>query len=57
MTIPDVPLEAVAICADLDKNVFYAAHTDPKVAAALRDTHWYEVREWTSTGPGTAAAP
>jgi hypothetical protein len=57
MTIPDVPLEAVAICADLDKNVFYAAHTDPKVAVALRDTHWYEVREWTSTGPGTAAAP
>ena len=32
--------------ADLDKNVFYAAHTDPQVAEALRDTHWYEVREW-----------
>jgi hypothetical protein len=45
----------VAICADLDKNVFYAAHTDPKVAEALRDTHWYEVREWATTGPGTSA--
>jgi hypothetical protein len=53
MTIPDVPLEAVAICADLDKNVFYAKHTDPKVAEALKETHWYEVREWTTTGPGT----
>ena len=57
MTIPGVPLEAVAICADLDKNVFYAKHTDPKVAEALKETHWYEVREWTTTGPGTDAAP
>jgi len=57
MTIPDVPLEMVAICADLDKNVFYAEHTDPNVAQALKQTHWYEVREWTTTGPGTEAAP
>jgi hypothetical protein len=57
MTIPDVPLDAVAICADLDKNVFYAEHTDPNVAEALKQTHWYEVREWTTTGPGTDAAP
>jgi hypothetical protein len=56
MTIPDVPLDAVAICADLDKNVFYAEHTDPNVAEALKQTHWYEVREWTTTGPGTDAA-
>ena len=53
VNLPDVPLQAVAICADLDKNVFYAQHTDPKVAEALRDTHWYEVREGTTTGPGT----
>jgi hypothetical protein len=39
------------------KNVFYAAHTDPKVAEALRDTHWYEVREWATTGPGANARP
>jgi hypothetical protein len=52
-----VPLEAVAICADLDHNVFFAEHTDPAVAVALRETHWYEVREWTTTGPGTDAAP
>jgi hypothetical protein len=53
MTLPDVPLEAVAICADLDKNVFYAKHTDPKVAEALRETHWYELQEWTTSGQGT----
>ena len=57
VTLGDFPLGAVALCADLDKNVFYAAHTDAKVAAALRDTHWYEVREWATSGPGAAAQP
>ena len=55
MKIPQVPLEAVAICCDLDKNVFYAKHTDREVALALRETHWFEVTEWTSSGPGRAA--
>jgi len=50
----DVPLETVAICADLDHNVFYALHTDPQVAEALRGTHWFELREWHTRGPGTA---
>ena len=34
MTLPDLSLNEVAICADLDKNVFYAEHTDPSVAEA-----------------------
>ena len=55
VNLGDFALGAVAICADLDKNVFYAQHTDPQVAEALRDTHWYEVREWSSTGPGANA--
>ena len=55
--LADFPLEAVAICADLDKNVFHAGHTDPQVAEALRETHWYELREWVTSGPGAAAAP
>ena len=46
------PLDAVAICCDLDKNVFYAGHTDPKVAEALRGSHWYELREWVTSGQG-----
>jgi hypothetical protein len=46
----------VAICCDLEHHVFYAAHTDPQVAAALRDTHWYEVQEYAARGPGASAA-
>ena len=53
MHIPDVSLSAVAICCDLEHNVFYAAHTDERVAGALRKSHWYEVREWLNSGrPG-----
>jgi hypothetical protein len=55
VNLPDVPLEAVAICADLEHNVFNPAHTDPKVAEALRDTHWFDLQEWTTTGPGAEA--
>ena len=55
VNLADFPLEAVAICADLDHNVFNAAHTDPKVAEALRNSHWYELREWSTSGPGQAA--
>ena len=56
VNLPDVPLGAVAICADLDHNVFHAEHTDNRVAAALRDTHWFDLREWTTSGPGAAAS-
>jgi hypothetical protein len=54
MTIPNVPLSAVAICCDLDRHVFNAAHTDREVSHALRETHWFELAEWTSSGPGSA---
>jgi hypothetical protein len=54
VNLPDVPQQAVAICADLEHNVFNPAHTDPKVAEALRDTHWFDLNEWTTTGPGAA---
>jgi hypothetical protein len=53
MHLPDVPLSDVAICCDREHNVFYDEHTDPRVAAALRRSHWYEVREWIAAGrPG-----
>jgi len=53
MLVTDTSLNDVAICADLDKNVFNAAHTDERVAEALRRSHWYEIREWISAGrPG-----
>ena len=55
MLLEDVTLNAVAICCDLDRHVFYSAHTEPSVAEALRQTHWYDLAEWSSTGPGAAA--
>ena len=53
MKITDVALSEVAIWCDLDHNVFYAAHTDEKLAEALKQSHWFEVREWVAAGrPG-----
>jgi hypothetical protein len=50
--LQDITLNAVAICCDLERHVFYAAHTEPKVAEALRQTHWYDLAEWSTSGPG-----
>ena len=48
--------DSIEICCDIDKHVFNAEHTDEKVADALRESHWYDLREWTATGPGSAAS-
>jgi hypothetical protein len=55
-SITHVSLGDVAICCDLEHHVFYALHTDPEVAEALRSTHWYEVHEYAGRGPGADAA-
>ncbi len=54
--VAQVSLSEVSICCDLEHHVFYGAHTEPEVAQALRDTHWFEVREWATSGPGTSTA-
>jgi hypothetical protein len=54
--LTQLSLSDVSICCDLEHHVFYGEHTDPEVAAALRDTHWFEVREWATSGPGTPTA-
>lgn len=41
-----ISLDAVAICCDLESHVFYAEHTEPHAVAALRGTHWIDLREW-----------
>jgi hypothetical protein len=56
VNIPDVSLDELSICCDLEHHVYFAEHTDPNVAAALTDTHWYELSEWTTAGPGVSAA-
>jgi hypothetical protein len=55
--VHEVSLGDVAICCDLEHNVFNALHTEPSVATALRESHWFELREWASNGPGAAAPP
>jgi len=56
VNLPNVPLSAIAICCDLDRHVFYAAHTEPQVAEALRETHWFELAEWSTSGPGSGVS-
>jgi hypothetical protein len=51
-----VPLGGTEICCDLDHHVFNAEHTDERVVAALRETHWFDLSEWSTTGPGAAQA-
>jgi hypothetical protein len=53
--VQDMTLNAVAICCDLERHVFYAEHTDPDVAEALRHTHWFDLAECSTSGPGAAA--
>ncbi len=50
--ISHVSLSEVEICCDLEHHVFNHGHTDPDVVEALRGTHWFDVREWASSGPG-----
>lgn len=53
MRVPDVLLSEVAICCDLERHVFYAEHTDERVAEGLRASHWFEVHDWIRAGrPG-----
>jgi hypothetical protein len=54
--ISHVSLGEVEICCDSDHHVFNPAHTDPDVAAALRGTHWFDVREWATSGPGATSS-
>jgi hypothetical protein len=46
----------VEMCCDLEHHVYNAQHTDPEVAAALVGTHWFEVHEWATSGPGAGSS-
>jgi hypothetical protein len=48
-------LSSMELCADLDHNVFNPEHTDEQLAEALRASHWYDLRDWISSGPGSAS--
>ena len=48
-------LDGVSICCDLGRHVFFAEHTDPEVAEALRASHWMDLREWVEHASGSGA--
>jgi hypothetical protein len=47
--------EQIEICCDLERHVYYAAHTHSDVVEALRASHWYDLSEWTTSGPGAGS--
>ena len=51
----DRSLEEMEICCDVDHHVVFAEHSDPAVVVALEGTHWFEVREWATSGPGSTS--
>jgi hypothetical protein len=40
-----VDFDAVSLCCDLACHVFNPEHTDAAVAASLRASHWFDLRE------------
>jgi hypothetical protein len=55
--IPGSALSRLEICCDLEHHVFNPEHTDAEVALALRGTHWFDVNEWATSGPGAEPRP
>jgi hypothetical protein len=51
----ELQLDDLEICCDVEHHVVYAAHTHPSVIAALDGTHWFEVHEWSTSGPGASS--
>ena len=54
-SVSHVSLAQVEICCDLEHHVFNPGHTDPEIAEALRASHWFDVNEWASSGPGAGS--
>jgi hypothetical protein len=54
--VSHVSLDQVEICCDIDHHVFNPAHTDAEIALALKGTHWFDLEEWATTGPGATNA-
>lgn len=52
--LSELRLGELEITCDLEHNVYNPDHTEPTDADALRATHWVDLREWSTTGPGAA---
>ena len=53
--ISHVSLDQIEICCDIEHHVVNRGHTDPQVVEALKGTHWYDLDEWATSGPGADA--
>jgi len=53
VNVGEIDFDEVSLCADLERHVFSAEHTEPRVAEALRASHWFDLREWAARSPGT----
>ena len=53
VAIGEVPQDEVNVCADADRHVYYARHTEPRIVEALRSSHWFDLDEWRASGQGT----
>jgi hypothetical protein len=47
-----VSLDTMEICCDLEHHVYFSRHTDPAIVEALQASHWFDLTEWTTSGPG-----
>jgi hypothetical protein len=47
-----VRLAEIEVCADTAHNVFNPAHTDARVAEALRRSFWTDLDAWHGVAPG-----
>jgi hypothetical protein len=54
--ISHVSLDHVELCCDIEHHVFNPKHTDAQVCEALKGTHWFDVFEWATSGPGAGAS-
>ena len=46
LALGSVRLSAIDVCADTAYNVFNSAHTDPRLAEALRRSSWTDLDDW-----------
>jgi hypothetical protein len=46
VALGQVRLSDIEVCADTTRNVFYAEHTDPRLADALRASYWTDLDHW-----------
>ncbi len=51
-SLADVPAGALVLCADLERQVYNADHTDPRVGQALAQSQWLAAREWVGRALG-----